>query len=118
MIAENLEKRRELQSLSSQDSASSLYSPKQEPSSTVQSPHSSIQTPPLPAASPPHTSRKKITPSVWKGFIDVPEVCKFFATAHPVHGSADCLKVVSIITDVQMYDIKTTCCFLLNVSSI
>lgn len=67
-------------------------SPKQEPSSTVQSPGRPVSPPPLPS---PPISRRRHTPSAWKGFIDVPEVCKFFTTAHGVHGNSETLKSVS-----------------------
>ena len=45
-------------------------------------------------ASPPPIKKK--TPSAWKGFVDVPEVVKFFTTAHAVHGNAESLTVVCI----------------------
>lgn len=88
LIADTLERRR----LSHQERKRQRQqsSPKQEPSSTVQSP---LAVPDLPSPTP--VPRKKHAPSAWKGFVDVPEVCKFFTTAHGVHGNSDCLKSVS-----------------------
>ena len=87
LIAEKLEKRRR-----SHQEAKKLKldtSPKQEPSSTVRSP----LVPDLPSPTPV-LKKKHSTPSAWKGFIDVPELCKFFTTAHSVHGNANSLKTV------------------------
>ncbi|XP_067935635.1 death-inducer obliterator 1-like [Watersipora subatra] len=92
IIAEKLAKRRH----SHQDTKKRVRvqennSPGDEPAARTHSPG----TPPLPDLSSPTPVVKKrgSTPSAWKGFIDAPEIsCKFFTTAHGVHGNSDCLK--------------------------
>lgn len=86
-------KRRKVQIEETKNRVKFDNSPKQEPSSTVLSPYS----PTTDLSSPtPVVSKKKHQPSAWKGFIDVPEVSKFFTTAHGVHGNSDSLKSVSL----------------------
>lgn len=95
MIADKLEKRRQshLEKKRELSITTEESSPKQEPSSTVRSPPLSPAVLDLPS---PVVRKKQSSPSAWKGFVDIPEVCKFFTTAHGVHGNTECLKVVRI----------------------